>query len=196
MVIRDLREIIEAKDAALTAKDLQVAALRATNEAQAEQLVTLAARVEELERQKGRGSGNSGKPPSSDSIYTKKTAARDRSQRERGRRNPGKQPGEPGTTMKLIDNADVRIECPQSGCDGCGAEEVATGWTAAVRGKVAALLAGGGFAEHLRELLRTAPALHVDETLVWGSSPARPQGPVRVRAQAAGVGGHDGRAAV
>jgi transposase len=258
VVIRDLREIIEAKDAALAAKDLQVAALRATNEVQAEQLVTLAARVEELERQKGRDSGNSGKPPSSDSIYTKKPAVRDRSQRERGRRNPGKQPGEPGTTMKLIDNPDVRIECPPAACDGCGAElvdvpvervqrrqvteaqpapppvttefvvqakrcsccgtisvgqappfasgraqfgpethamaanlvcghhipikratlllaqmagiEVATGWTAAVRGKVAALLAGGGFAEHLRELLRTAPALHVDET------PARANG--------------------
>jgi hypothetical protein len=74
VMIRDLREIIEAKDAALAAKDLQVTALRATNEVQAEQLVTLVARVEELERQQDRDSGNSGKPPSSDSIYTKKAA--------------------------------------------------------------------------------------------------------------------------
>jgi transposase len=60
----------------------------------------LTARVELLERHAGRDSSTSSKPPSSDSVYRKKP--RDRSPRGRGKR----QPGEPGTTMKLIDNPD------------------------------------------------------------------------------------------
>ena len=39
-----------------------------------------------------------------------------------------------------------------------------TGWMASVRGKAAALLTEGGFAGRVRELLRTAPAVHADET--------------------------------
>jgi len=39
-----------------------------------------------------------------------------------------------------------------------------TGWMASVRGKAAALLASGGFAGRVRDLLRTAPAVHADET--------------------------------
>jgi hypothetical protein len=42
--------------------------------------------------------------------------------------------------------------------------EVSTGWMPSVRGKAAALLNGGGFVAHLRNLLRSAPALHADET--------------------------------
>ncbi|MEV7970164.1 DUF6444 domain-containing protein [Sphaerisporangium sp. NPDC088356] len=123
-VIRELREVIEMKAAELAARDMQVAALRATNQTQAEQLTKLAGRVEELERQRDRDWGNSGKPPSSDPIYTKKTkvAARDRSSRERGQRNPGKQPGEPGTTMNLVDDPHERFECPPLACDGCGGD--------------------------------------------------------------------------
>jgi hypothetical protein len=66
--------------------------------AQAEQLAVvnerLTARVEELERQVRRDSASSSRPPSSDSPYKKK--ATDRSLRERGKRRPGKQPGDPG----------------------------------------------------------------------------------------------------
>ena len=53
----------------------------------------LTARVEELERQVRRDSASS----SPDSPYQKK--GRDRSLRERGNRRPGKQLGDPGTTM-------------------------------------------------------------------------------------------------
>jgi transposase len=65
-----------------------------------------------------RESATSSKPPSSDSPYQKN--ARDRSLRERGKRRPGKQPGEPGTTMKLIDDPDERLEYPPAACRGCG----------------------------------------------------------------------------
>jgi transposase len=73
-------------------------------------------RIEHLERRAGKDSSTSSKPPSSDSPYKKK----DRSLRERGKRRPGKQPGEPGTTMKLVDNPKYRFWYPPAECRGCG----------------------------------------------------------------------------
>jgi transposase len=91
-------------------------------------IAELTARVEQLERQVRKDSATSSKPPSSDSPYEKKKP-RDRSLRERGERRPGKQPGEPGTTMKLVDDPDERLFFPPAECCGCGAglagEEVA-----------------------------------------------------------------------
>ena len=74
------------------------------------QLGRLSARVEELERQARRDSSTSSRPPSSDSPFKKKGS--DRSLRERGKRRPGRQPGDPGMTMRLVDDPDERIECP------------------------------------------------------------------------------------
>lgn len=226
-----------------------IADLRAVVESQA-------ALIEELRRQKGRNSSNSGRPPSSDPVYDKQAKPRDRSSRRSGQRRPGKQPGDDGATMKLVDNPDERVPCPPIECTGCGADlvdapvtgsqrrqvtevqapppptvieylvqalvqakecggcgatsvgrvpdrvcgraqfgpdthalavnllvghhvpvkrstlllmqmagiEVSTGWMASVRGKAARLLETGGFVDRIRELLRTAPALHADET--------------------------------
>src|ERR1017187_1546699 len=106
-----LREVIEAKDA-------QLAAAGAALEAAGARFAELSERVAELERRLGRDSSTSSKPPSSDSPYKKKP--RDRSLRERGKRSPGKQPGEPGTTMKLIDDPGARFEYPPAACRGCG----------------------------------------------------------------------------
>jgi hypothetical protein len=78
----------------------------------------LADRVGQLERNAGKDSSTSSRPTSSDRPYKKKGA--DRSLRERGKRRPGKQPGDPGTTMKLIDDPDERIWCPPPVCCGCG----------------------------------------------------------------------------
>jgi len=82
-------------------------------------IAELTARVEQLERQVRKDSSASSRPPSSDSPYKKQP--RDRSLRERGKRRPGKQPGEPGTTMKLVDDPDERLEYPPAACRGCGA---------------------------------------------------------------------------
>ena len=228
--------------------------------AEAYQLIgRLQARVEELERQVRQDSSTSSRPPSSDSPYRKKP--RDRSLRERGKRRPGKQPGDPGTTMSLADDPDERIELSPLACRGCGADlagvpvlaqrrhqvtdiapappptvteyvaqakacpccgivseavlpahvrarasygpeahaqaanlvsghyipvaraaqllaqlaglPVSTGWMAAVRSKAAALIGASGFPDHVRDLLRSAPALHADET------PARAAGGLR-----------------
>jgi len=222
-------------------------------------IAQLTARVEQLERRVRKDSATSSKPPSSDSPYEKKP--RDRSLRERGKRRPGKQPGEPGTTMSLIDDPDERLEYPPAECRGCGSElagqpavaqrrhqvtdiepapapkvtehvaqakqcprcgtvtegelpahvrarasygpeasaqaanltaghyipvyratlllcqlaglRVSTGWMAGIRGKAAALVEGSGFMERVRELLRSAAAVHADET------PARADGGMR-----------------
>jgi transposase len=219
----------------------------------------LAARVGQLERQAARDSSTSSRPPSSDSPFKKK--GRDRSLRERGKRRPGKQPGEPGSTMSLVDDPDEVIACPPAACCGCGADlagspvtaqrrhqvtdiapapaprtteylaqarecagcgvtstgelpghvrarasygpetcaqaanlavghyipvyrstlllcelagiRVSTGWMAGVRGKAAALVEASGFMEHIAALLKTAPAVHADET------PARTAGGTR-----------------
>jgi transposase len=84
------------------------------------QVESLSARVEELERQARKDSSTSSRPPSSDSPYRKKGS--DRSLRERGKRRPGKQPGDPGLTMNLVDDPDDTIECPPAACRGCGAD--------------------------------------------------------------------------
>jgi len=89
-----------------------------------EQVQQLSVRVEQLERQARRDSSNSSKPPSSDSVFTKQTSKqparkRDRSLRERTGRRPGKQPGDPGATMRLVDEPDERVACPPAVCSGC-----------------------------------------------------------------------------
>jgi transposase len=223
------------------------------------QVGRLSARVEDLERQARRDSSTSSRPPSSDSPYKKKGA--DRSLRERGKRRPGKQPGEPGMTMNLVDDPDERLEFPPAACCGCGAGlagepvlaqrrhqvtdivpapapkvteyaaqarecpgcgtvtegelpahvrarasfgpetcaqaanltaghyipvyrstlllcqlagiAVSTGWMAGIRGRAASLVEASGFMDRVRELLKTAPAVHADET------PARAAGGTR-----------------
>ncbi len=79
----------------------------------------LSARVERLDKRLARDSASSSKPPSSDDPYKKKP--RDRSLREKGKRAPGKQPGEPGSTMRLVDNPKYRYWHPPAECAGCGA---------------------------------------------------------------------------
>ena len=223
------------------------------------QIERLSARVEQLERQARKDSSTSSRPPSSDSPYQKKGS--DRSLRERGKRRPGKQPGDPGMTMNLVDDPDETIDCPPGMCCGCGADlagapvtaqrrhqvtdiepapapkitgylaqakecagcgtvtagelpahvrarasygpetcaqaanlvsghhipvyratlllcqlagiAVSTGWMAGIRGKAAGLVEASGFTGRIRELLKTAAAVHADET------PARAAGGTR-----------------
>ena len=222
-------------------------------------IAQLTARVDALERRAGRDSFTSSRPPSSDSPFRKKP--QDRSLREKGKRPPGKQPGEPGATMRLVDDPDERLFFPPAQCRGCGEPlggepaaaqrrhqvtdvapapaprvteyvaqakacpccgevtegempahvrarasfgpeahaqaanlvighhvpvyratlllcelagiAVSTGWMASVRRKAAVLIEGSGFADRVRELLRSAPAIHADET------PARTAGGLR-----------------
>jgi transposase len=77
----------------------------------------LSAPVEDFERQARRDSSTSSRPPSSDTPYTQ---GRDRSLREGGKRRPGKQPGDPGTTMRLVDDPAARFRFRQRCAAGAG----------------------------------------------------------------------------
>jgi transposase len=96
--------------------------------AQVEQNALLLQRIGELEglvaalrAQNGRDSSNSSRPPSSDSPFVKKPAAK-RSVRSKTGKPKGKQPGAPGTTLRLVDEPDVTIAHAPSACGGCGAD--------------------------------------------------------------------------
>ena len=92
----------------------QVERLTALNE-------RLSARVDELERRARQDSSTSSRPPSSDGPHKKEKRSTDRSLRERGKRRPGKQPGDPGVTMCLADDPDESYDCPPAACRRCGA---------------------------------------------------------------------------
>jgi transposase len=50
---------------------------------------------------------------------------------------------------------------------------VSTGWMAGIRGKAAGLVEASGFTDRVRELLKTAPAIHADETPARAASGTR-----------------------
>ena len=102
----------------LSAKDATIAALTALVEQQAVQVAGLVARVAELERQLGKDSSNSSKPPSSDAPFAK--PAPKRSSRTRSGRGPGKQDGAPGTTLKRVADPDETFVQDPEACCGCG----------------------------------------------------------------------------
>ena len=66
----------------------------------------LQARVAELERQLGKHSRNSSKPPSSDGLAKPAVLKRER---HGGDRKPGKQPGSPGACLRRVDDPDQII---------------------------------------------------------------------------------------
>src|SRR5438046_8839639 len=103
----------------LAAKDAENAALRNENAALLTRVTELEGLVAALHAQLGRDSSNSGKPPSSDSPFTKKPAAK-RSVRTRSGRPRGKQSGAPSATLRLIDDPDDTITHIPPVCAGCG----------------------------------------------------------------------------
>ena len=103
----------------LAAKDAEIAAVREENTALLTRVTQLEGLVAALHAQLGRDSSNSGKPPSSDSPFTKKPAAK-RSVRTRSGKPQGKQPGAPSATLRLIDHPDDTITHTPPVCAGCG----------------------------------------------------------------------------
>lgn len=146
----------------------------------------LNARVERLERQAARDSGTSSRPPSSDGPYKK---PRDRSLREKGKRAPGKQPGEPGTTMKLVDNPQHRYWYPPAECAGCGAALEDAAVFASRRHQVTDILPAPGpeVTEHVAQSKRCPCCGEVTEGALPSGVRARAAFGPEVHAQAANL---------
>ncbi len=86
---------------------------------QAEQIELLRAEVAELRRQLGQNSRNSSKPPASDSPFA--TPAPKSLRRSSGRQ-PGGQPGHPGSTLALVNSPNERLRHEPDRCSGCGVD--------------------------------------------------------------------------
>jgi transposase len=102
----------------LAAKDIENTALRNENAILLARLTELEGVVAALQAQLGRDSSNSGRPPSSDSPFTKKPAPK-RSTRTRTGKPQGKQPGASSATLHLVDNPDDTITHAPPVCAGC-----------------------------------------------------------------------------
>ncbi|MEO8969619.1 MAG: IS66 family transposase [Solirubrobacteraceae bacterium] len=81
-----------------------------------ELIMSLLARVEELERRIGRSSRNSSLPPSRDSPEQRKQ----RPKKKGSGRKQGGQPGHPGTTREMVSDPDEVVEHWPQACDRCG----------------------------------------------------------------------------
>lgn len=114
--------------------EAEIVRLRAIVAAQAEQLRTQAAlieelrsRLEELQAQLGRDSGNSSLPPSRDRTDRRARRAAEAKERRaaskalgKAARAPGKQPGAPGSTVERREPDRIVVHAPDT-CAGCGA---------------------------------------------------------------------------
>ena len=101
----------------------QLGASREQNAVLLERVAALEGLVAALQAQLDRDSSNSGRPPSSDLPFVKRPAAK-RSSRTRSGKPQGKQPGAPGTTLRLVDDPDVTLIHHPAACAGCGLDLV------------------------------------------------------------------------
>ena len=97
----------------------ELAALKAENAQQREQIATLLERVRDLEARLAKDSHNSGKPPSSDGL--KRQLPRTRSLRRKSGKKPGGQLGHPGETLHLEAEPDAVVEHRPAACAVCQA---------------------------------------------------------------------------
>lgn len=110
-------------EATVAIQAVVIAEWRAANAEQARLIVTLQARLAELERRLGKDSSNSSKPPSSDGLG--KPAWAERRADERAKRAPaGKQPGAPGAHLAMVAEPDEVIWHTPGRCSQCGADLV------------------------------------------------------------------------
>jgi transposase len=115
-MIAELRAADAAKDARIDALLVQVG--------------ELTAQVQALVLRLSKDSSNSSRPPSSDGPGSRDRRPRGGSSRKVSGRKPGKQPGDPGTALRLVDDPDERIGIPAPAVCRCGcslAEQPVTG---------------------------------------------------------------------
>jgi transposase len=105
-LIDDLRAADAVKEARIDALLVQVG--------------ELTAQVQALVLRLGKDSSNSSRPPSSDGPGSRDRRPRGGSSRTSSGRKPGKQPGDPGTALRLVEDPDERIGIPAPAACGCG----------------------------------------------------------------------------
>lgn len=103
-------ELLAAVVASDAAKDARIDALLV-------QVGELTAQVQALVLKLSKDSATSSKPPSSDGPDRR---PRGGSSRTRSGRKPGKQPGAPGTALRLVEDPNERIGIPAPAACGCG----------------------------------------------------------------------------
>src|SRR5579859_3994102 len=94
-----------------------IAAVKAENAQQREQIAALLERVHELEARLAKDSHNSSKPPSTDGL--KRQLPRTRSLRRKTGKKPGGQLGHPGETLHLAAEPDAIMEHRPTVCATC-----------------------------------------------------------------------------
>lgn len=114
-----------ARDAVIVMQARVIEALAAENTRLAGQVADLAARVERLERQASRNSGNSSMPPSADDLPGRTPPRRKPS--AGGKRKPGKQPGSPGSHLAWSEYLDDKVPHFPAGACECGADLAGAG---------------------------------------------------------------------
>jgi len=109
----ELLALLAGRDAAEAAKDARIDALLVT-------VGELTAQVQALVLRLGKDSSNSSRPPSSDGPGSRDRRPRGGSSRKASGRRPGKQPGDPGTALRLVDDPQERIGIPAPTVCRCG----------------------------------------------------------------------------
>ena len=110
--------LLADRDATITSQAARLAEYAGQLAAQARLIERLLGRVGELERQAGKDSRTSSRPPSSDDPYTK---AKARSSRTSSGRSRGKQRGESGQTRNMVADPDETVTIDPPLCSDCGA---------------------------------------------------------------------------
>ena len=115
------RPLDAARDALIALQGQLIAMLAARNAALAGRIAELEERLARLERAASRNSGNSSLPPSLDDQRGGTPPPKPQRAR-RGKRNPGKQPGTPGSHLAWSENPDRTVPHFPRGACACGAD--------------------------------------------------------------------------
>ena len=116
------RPLDAARDALIALQGQLIAMLAAQNVALAGRVGELEERLARLERAASRNSGNSSLPPSMDDQPGRAPPAGKPPRGGQGKRNPGKQPGSPGSSLAWSANPDRTVPCFPRGACTCGAD--------------------------------------------------------------------------
>lgn len=119
--IAELQAIVGAKDAEIAAKDARIHELEEQVATLMAQVAALTKQVADLVEKLSRNSGNSNKPPSSDSPGTR---AERHAKENKSKRNRGGQPGHRGSKRELLpsDQVDAVVDVFPPECENCWAQ--------------------------------------------------------------------------